>query len=215
MSDLRATNRRIAKRLGYDRPPEDLPLTDVEQWRRQDEVVDRALVLDVVVSCAHGFDVGAAWKWLRAVNLIDRVTAGETVYLDELESGMHLDDLARRLQVEALWALLWALGFVGELDFGVGCGDGVTPLLPEPDDPGGARQFRRDASLREDDELLATLDLVRCLSAGLGDGSVSIGHSPGEVEPYVVWERRRALEWLAGADWDADPTSNVGAFPAP
>ena len=213
MVHVRATNHRIAKRLGYARPPVDLPPTEVEQWRTEDEVVDRALVLDVVVSCAHGYDVGAAWTWLRAVNLIDRVTVGETQYLDELESGMHLDDLARRLQVEALWALLWALGFVDDLDFGVGCGDGVAPLLPQLDDPGAAKQFRRDAALRDDDALLTTLDLVRCLSAGLGDGDVSIGHSPGEVEPYVVWERRRALEWLAGADWDADPTAaNVGAL---
>ncbi len=198
---------RLAKRLGYAAPAADLPLTDVERWRALDEVVDRALVADAVVSCAHGFDVGAAWTWLRATNLMDRITTAEADYLDELESGIHLDDLVRRLQVEALWGLLWALGFVVALDFGVGCGNGVAPLLPELDDPDEAREFRRDATLRADDEMLATLDLARCLSAGLGDGDVIVGHSPGEVEPYVVWERRRALEWLAGADWDADPTA--------
>jgi hypothetical protein len=213
MSDFRATNRRIARRLGYPAPPEDLPLPVVDRWRARDEVVDRSLVADVVVSCAHGFHVASAWTWLRANGLIEAVTPGETTYLDEVESGMHLDDLARGLQVEALWALLWALSFVDELDFSAGCGGAVAALLPDLDDVPVARVFRRDAELRDESELLAALDLARCLSAELGE-DLSIGYAPGEVEPYVVWERRRALEWLAGADWDTDPTSNVGAFPA-
>jgi hypothetical protein len=28
-----------------------------------------------------------------------------------------------------------------------------------------------------------------------------VGFSPGDVEPYVVWERRRALAWIHGAEW--------------
>jgi hypothetical protein len=214
LSDVRQVNRRIARRLGYPAPPDELEMPDVTGWRERDEVVDRALALDVVVSCAHGFEIGPAWTWLKANDLIDAVTHGETEYLDELESGIHLDDLARRLQVEALWALLWALSYVDDLDFGAGCGGGVAPLLPEFDDVAGARAFRSDAVVRDSDELLAALDLARCLTAGLGDGDVSIGFAPGEVEPYVVWERRRALEWLAGADWDTDPAPpNVGSIP--
>ena len=210
VSDFRAENRRTAKRLGYRLPPGDLPVTTVATWRSLDEVVDRALALNVIVSCAHGFDVGSAWTWLRAAGLFDAVTPGETEYLDELESGIHLDDLARRLQVEALWALLWTLSFGDELDFGEGCGARVSPLLPDFEDVAGARTFRSEAELRHHDELLAALDLARCLSAALGDGGLSIGFAPGDVEPYVVWERRRALEWLAGADWDTDPPTNVG-----
>jgi hypothetical protein len=61
---------------------------------------------------------------------------------------------------------------------------------------------RAEAALRDDAEVRAALDLARCLTWGLGDPELSVGFSPGEVEPYVVWERRRALEWLLGADWD-------------
>jgi hypothetical protein len=206
VTEFRDHNRRVAKRLGYPAPPVDLPLPDVDHWRTKDEVVDRALVLDVVVSCAHGFDLAAALRWLRATSLLDRLTPAETEYLDDLESDLHLDDLARTLQVEALWALLWTLSFADELDFGVGCGARVTPLLPVLDDPNGARAFRAEATVREPDALIAALDLARCVTAGLVPVDVSIGYAPGEVEPYVVWERRRALEWLAGADWDTDPT---------
>ena len=207
MNEARATNRRIARRLGYPAPPDELPFPEVARWRSLDEIVDRILVVDVVVSCAHGLDLASAWTWLRANRLIEHVTAEETAYLEEVESGMHLDDLARGLQVEALWALLWASSFAAELDFSVGCGGGVARLLPDLDDVPAARAFRREAELRGEPERLAALDLARCLSAGLGDSELSIGYAPGEVEPYVVWERRRALEWLAGAPWDEDHMS--------
>jgi hypothetical protein len=202
LGEIRTASRRTAKRLGYPPPPDDLPLRQVERWRSLNEAVDRALVLNVVVSCAHGFELGAAWMWLRRAGLGDALTPLETEYLDELESGMHLDDLARRLQVEALWALLWSLSFTPELDFGVGCGAAVAPLLPDLDTVDAAGAFRAEAELRGDEELVAVLDLARCLGASLGDDELSIGFAPGEVEPYVVWERRRALEWLAGANWD-------------
>jgi hypothetical protein len=82
----------------------------------------------------------------------------------------------------------------------------VTPLVPDLFDPSeglGPARVRAEAELRDAEEISAALDLARCLTWGLGDPELSLGFSPGEVEPYVVWERRRALEWLLGADWDA------------
>jgi hypothetical protein len=61
---------------------------------------------------------------------------------------------------------------------------------------------RAEAERRDPEALREALDLARCVTWGLGDADLSVGFSPGEVEPYVVWERRRALEWLHGADWD-------------
>ncbi len=183
--EVRAVNRKLARRLGYPAPPDDVPFPAVDGWRPVREVADRTLVLNVVVSCAHGLEPGKGWTWLTSAGLAEAVTPAEREYLDELESGMHIDDLARRLQVEALWALLWALSFTDALDFGEGCGGRVAPLLPSLEEKGGSALFRREAELRDEDDLVATLDLARC-----------------EVEPYVVFERRRALEWLAGAAWD-------------
>ncbi len=200
--ERRARNIRLARRLGYPEPPADVPPTEVRAWRTVDEAVDRALVVNVVLSCAHGLAPAGGWTWLRGAGLLDRVTPAEAAYLEDLESGLHLDDLARRLQVEALWALLWAVCLADDLDFAEGCGGAVAPLLPELDDPGAVAAFRTAAERRHEDDLLVTLDLARVLTAALGDDDLRIGYAPGEVEPYVVWERRRALEWLAGADWD-------------
>jgi hypothetical protein len=39
------------------------------------------------------------------------------------------------------------------------------------------------------------------LGSAIGDEGLQLGLSPGDVEPYVVWERRRALAWIHGAPW--------------
>jgi hypothetical protein len=39
------------------------------------------------------------------------------------------------------------------------------------------------------------------LASAIGDEGLQLGLSPGDVEPYVVWERKRALEWIHGARW--------------
>ncbi|MEY2455308.1 MAG: hypothetical protein QOK06_402 [Acidimicrobiaceae bacterium] len=203
--DVRARNRKIARRLGYPAPPEDLEFPHASPWRTTAEVVERALVVNVVLSCAHGLPVESAATWLGEQRLVGALTAYETEYLDDLAEGLRIGAAHRRLQVEALWALLWALSFVEELDFGVGCGERVTPLVPNLFDPAeglGPARVRAEAERRDPEALREALDLARCVTWGLGDADLSVGFSPGEVEPYVVWERRRALEWLHGADWD-------------
>jgi hypothetical protein len=203
--EVRARNLKIARRLGHPAPPDDLPYPSGDLAPAPDEVIDRALVVNVVLSCAHGLGVDPAVAWLDAHGLAGALTPHEAEYLEDVADGMRLGGAHRKLHVEALWALLWALSFVDELDFGVGCGERVTPLVPDLFDPSeglGPARVRAEAELRDADEVRAALDLARCLSWGLGDPELSVGFSPGEVEPYVVWERRRALEWLLGADWD-------------
>ena len=203
--DARARNLKIARRLGHPAPPDDLEFPTGSPARTADAAVDRALVLNAVLSAAHGLAVDAATAWLEANELTGAMTAHEAEFFEDLQDGIRLGAAHRKLHVEALWALLWSVSLVDELDFGVGCGDRVTPLVPDLFDPlegTGAARVRQEAELRDADDLRAALDLARCLSWGLGDADLSVGFSPGEVEPYVVWERRRALEWVFGADWD-------------
>jgi hypothetical protein len=55
--------------------------------------------------------------------------------------------------------------------------------------------------MRATDELYEALDLATVLASAIGDEGLQLGLSPGDVEPYVVWERKRALEWIHGAKW--------------
>jgi hypothetical protein len=201
---VRDRSRREARRLGYGRvATEGVPAFAPGGVRPVGEILERALVLHAVLSAAHGLATVTVRRWLTDAGLDAVLTAGESGYLDELAEGVHLDDTARMLEVESLWALAWALSLVPELDFGSACGAGLAGLLPDPASGDGiGAEVGERAALRPEAELHEARDLAAVLAVALGDPDLRLGLSPGEVEPYVVWERHRALEWLHGAPWE-------------
>ena len=200
MEEVRERSRRLARRLGYGRTAPDLPPLDVGALRSTEVIVDRALVLNVVLSCAYGLSAEAALDWLTAEGLSQAVTDGEHEFLVDVAEGLRVQELARRLEVESLYALLWAVSIVDELDFDRGAGD-VTPYVPDVHRGESADALRAEATRRDEVELYAAYDLATVLSSAIGDEDLHVGVSPGDVEPYVVWERRRALGWIHGVPW--------------
>jgi hypothetical protein len=165
------------------------------------EILERALVLNVVISCAYGLPPLTALDWLRREGLLDRLSEDEREFLVDVSEGLHVEELSRKLQVESLFALLWAVSLVEDLDFDRGCGDEVARVMPDIQAGDDAAEVRAAATRRDPDELYAALDLATVLASAIGDEDLQLGLSPGDVEPYVVWERRRALAWLHGANW--------------
>ena len=198
---MREWSRKQARRLGYGKPPEDVPTPRVGPLRSGEDVLNRALVLNVVISCAYGLPTLVALDWLRRADLLDLLTEDEREFLADASEGIHVEDLARKLQVESLFALLWALSLVDDLDFDRGCGDEVARVVPDIQAGDDATEVRSAVTLRATDELYEALDLATVLASAIGDEGLQLGLSPGDVEPYVVWERKRALAWIHGAKW--------------
>ena len=201
MTEVRERSRKLARRLGYPKPPDNLPPPTTGTLRTTDEILDRALVLNAVISCAYGLPTLAALDWLRGEGLLDGLTDEEQEFLVDVSEGLRVDELARKLEVESLYALAWSLSLVDELDFDRGCGDEVARLMPDIEGGDDASELRASAERRDDDELYAALDLATCLAWAIGDEDLRLGLSPGDVEPYVVWERHRALTWVHGGAW--------------
>jgi hypothetical protein len=191
----------MARRLGYGKAPTDVPEPPAGTLRSAEDTLARALVLNVVISCAYGLPTLAALDWLRRHDLLDLLTEDEREFLADASEGIHVEDLARKLQVESLFALLWALSLVDDLDFDRGCGDEVARVVPDIQAGDDATDMRAAAAMRATDELYEALDLATVLASAIGDEGLQLGLSPGDVEPYVVWERKRALEWIHGAKW--------------
>jgi hypothetical protein len=187
MSAVRERNRALARRLGYGKPPDDLPDPAVGTTRSLEEIVERALVLNVVISGAYGLPTLNALDWLRRHDLLDRLTEDESEFLVDMSEGLHVEQLARKLQVESLFALVWTLSLVDDLDFDRGCGDEVVRVMPDIQTGDDAGELRAAAELRDADELFAALDLATVLASAIGDEELQLGLSPGNVEPYVVW----------------------------
>lgn len=201
VSEVRERSRRLARRLGYGKPPADLPAPSVTALRSHGEILERALVLNAVISCAYGLSTLQALDWLRQHELLEGLTDDERDFFEDIAEGLRVEELARKLQVESLFTLLWAVSLVDELDFDRGCGDEIARIVPDIQAGDDASELRAAAALRDVDELYAAFDLTECLAWAIGDEELQLGLSPGDVEPYVVWERRRALAWIHGADW--------------
>src|SRR3954449_188638 len=159
MDDVRAQSRKLARRLGYPKPPDDLPAPDVGDLRSSSEILDRALVLNAVISCAYGLPTLAALDWLRGERLLDELRTDEEEFLVDMSEGLKVEQLARKLEVESLFALTWAVSLVDVLDFDRGCGDQVTRLMPDIEAGESGEELRAEAELRDPEELYAALDL--------------------------------------------------------
>lgn len=200
--DLRMIRQRslfMARRLGY---PVDvsLPLMVDGVLRDKDAVVDRMLVLDVMIGCASGLppEIGADWVEESGI-------AGAVAPSEERVLAGRSDEVPVRLldRMEALWALGWAASLFRTLDFGRICGPELAMIFGDLEDLRGVRALRKRCKLRRYEEVLAACDLARCLHRGIVIADKNGAAPPGKVQPQVIVERRRALEWLLNDQgWD-------------
>ena len=193
---------RVARRLGYPAaPPGWAPPADGTP-RPAAAVVDRLLASRAVAAVAHGVEPAAVRRWLALVGGEEALLADEVDYLADAADGVRVEDAARRLGVEAAWALAWALGLVDALDWSTPVGAEAADILPSPVAPGALPESLLAPALRDDATLADERALAARLLAGLAaDPDLEIGVAPGEVDPYVVRERHRALAWLLGGEW--------------
>jgi hypothetical protein len=102
-----------------------------------------------------------------------------------------------------MWALAWAIGIARELNFSKECDSNFVLLLPNLKQNQTSADFRRKALLRSDDQIVLAADLAYCLHWAIRQSELQRKRPPGKVPPYVVVERRRALDWLLSDDeWD-------------
>lgn len=200
MRAVRNESTRVARELGYGVNSE-LPLLDLTNVvRSSDEVVDRALVLYCVVAVANKSRSEVALAWLRQERLVDQLTAKERRWMEQQNEGDRATYLA---QEEALWTLMWALGFVDRLDFSEYCQPTLAGMFPRVRDGGRSTLFRSKATLRLSNEIVSAADLAYCLHWSIRNAALQSQAQAGKIEPYVLIERRRALEWLLSTDaWD-------------
>lgn len=196
--DIRGISSKTARILGYE-VNDALPyLDDRFAPRPVAEVVDRLLSLLSVVACSYGFDSQLALSWLDREHLSANLTEREAEFL----RGRG-DKLSFQMQVEALFALAWAVGLPVEMDYSKPCPNDLVRLLPDLKRQESSSAFRASAHLRTDKEIVSALDLAYCLHWAIRQAESEERPTPGRVPPHVVTERRRAFEWLGGNEqWD-------------
>jgi hypothetical protein len=198
MRILRQASWEAAGKLGFP-TNETLPLLDnLTIARSSDEVVHRIFAMLCLAVSAYGFDRKKALAWLQREGSLALLTPPEREFL----GGSLMNPRPFMEQIEAMWALCWCVRSVPDLDFSKPCSDNFVKLLPDlkKDESGAA--FRGSASLRDSEEIVAKCDLAYCLHWGIVHAGLDGKFLKG-VMPYLIIERRQALEWILSTDpWD-------------
>src|SRR5215470_15726068 len=164
-----------------------LPVTETEEeakLRTRDEVCYRALSLIVVAINADRLDPAFAERLVHYYGLEPYLTPKERAFLKaELPSDQ---DLAIFLwRVEAAWVLLWALGYVQELEKPqtvCEVGQAVAFIKQR-----NAAQFIADARLRPLAEILDEADLIYRYHWAVVDARVNGRDIPAGLDPGVTY----------------------------
>jgi hypothetical protein len=199
LKQIRTESIQAAKRLGVD-VLATLPLLDEGlEMRNAEETTSRILVMNVVAATAYGFDKGKAIAWLNQEALTDSLSEQEKRFVLE-----GVGQPARfKVQVEGAWALAWAMGITSELNFAKDCDNNFVTMLPnlKQSEPGG--DFRKRANTRSLEQVAKACDLAYCLHWAIRQSELTGKPTLRNVKPYVIVERRRALDWLLSKEaWD-------------
>jgi hypothetical protein len=180
-----------------------LPLLDAGLvMRSTDETVSRILAMNAVAATAYGFDKAKAIAWLKQEALTDSLSEQERRFVFE---GIGQPNRFQ-VQVEAMWALAWAMGIVNEMDFGKDCDNRFVTMLPNLKQSQSSSEFRKKSNPRSLEQVVAALDLAYCLHSATRESGLTGKRPPGNLDADLVVERRRALEWLLSKEaWDEVP----------
>lgn len=195
---IRAASLAQAKKLGYEQALT-LPLLDEPGTLRDPkEVVSRALCLLPVVAASYGFPKDKASLWLKKEGLSTFLSPNERLFLENGTTSVTFF----KDQVESLCAFAWALSFLPVLDFSRDAPKNLVTLFPDLKQEQAARSFSEQARLRSSEEITRVCDLSYCLHWATRQASLEGKPRKAHVPPYVIVERRRALEWmLANEEW--------------
>lgn len=103
---------------------------------------------------------------------------------------------------EAYWSLCWSLGLVDDISDASGVCDCKMAIdfIRSVD---STEEFINKCSLRSKEEILDMLDLYYRYNWAINESTANPGANIGNLNPSVVIERRRGLEWIVSDvdDW--------------
>ena len=98
---------------------------------------------------------------------------------------------------------MWAIGRIPVLDFSNYCTSELAGLFPKVKNSETSGKFRALTKLRSATEIAAALDIAYCAHWAIENSKLRAQAPPGAVDPYVIVERRRALQWITTKEeWD-------------
>ena len=184
---------------------EHLPYIEDEesaQLRLPEEVAWRAMALNLVSVKGEGLGQPRVLEIVEDYNLEPAFSPAEREFIFN-PSPSERDRIQFSWRYEAYWTLLWALGYVPDLerpDHVCDVQKAVKIMVDRTSD-----EFVKDAKLRTPTEILDATDLYYRYHWACRDASLNGQAIPADLNSSVVVERHYALNWLVrylNAEWD-------------
>ena len=180
-----------------------LPLLDAPELRSVEEIRGRMSVLNALVNISFQAPVAVIREWLTKEELLAHLSPDEAAILAKNDAQLTEQELTNlRWNLEGLWAMMWATQMVHELDPVKWCGDNMASLLPNLEQGQSNKKLAGLQSIRPAAELCRMLDFYYrlhwyCVDERIQDRAATVSES-------LVYERRKALEWICNSryEWD-------------
>lgn len=181
--------------------------------RSKEEIAKRAIACLIIVQYACDLNQVSdveeleenkqfAIKLLEDFQVLNQLSEKEKhiLYSNQITEQQIIDMIWK---YEAYWVLIWSLGFVPMLDFPCkicDCNYAIEVVSRHEN----FTEFLATATLRNIDEILDEADLIFRYDWACVDARIKGMKAPCNLEPSVVLERHRALNWLIDVDGDND-----------
>lgn len=209
--DRRSKNNKYIKRLGiacFDDLPTVESSSDVE-LKDLDSICKRAIACLFSIQLAIDIDQDEDYneskdfvlKVLKEYSVEDGLSEKEKKLFDKTYSEQDIIDII--WNNEAYWSLLWALGLVNDMKLPVDVCD-CEKALKLVISCKNFDEFKNRCKLRNIEDILDMFDLYYRYHWACVENSIDPDTNIGRLNPDVVMERRKGLEWLISGedDWD-------------
>jgi len=136
---------------------------------------------------------------LEEFGLIDQLNSKEKRIIDGTYSFQDAVDMD--WAYEAYWSLCWCLGLVDDISDGSEVCD-CQKAIRFVSKCKSTEEFINKCNLRNKEEILDMLDLYFRYNWAINDTKVNPEATIGDINPSIVIERRRGLEWIVSDEED-------------
>jgi Domain of unknown function (DUF4272) len=200
---IKEANDKLILLQGY-RVNQWLPILNDPKIRNLDEIKGRISVMNAMINIAFEAPTHIIKNWIIQHKLTKHLAESEQLIIDKPNDHLNNFELNSIMwYLESLWALMWVVEMIQNLEAKVKVGDNMASLLPDLENEEDNHKIENIKKLRTEIEIYTMLDYYYRLHWFCVDSRVS-GIKIALTEG-VIYERRKALEWVFDRDcqWDS------------
>jgi Domain of unknown function (DUF4272) len=204
-NQIKANNHNVIISQGY-KINQWLPILDDPKIRPIEEILGRISVMNAVINIAFEAPTHIIKNWLIQNKLTKHITESEQLIIDKPNDHLNNFELNSMMwYLESLWALMWVVDMIPLLEFSEKVGDNMVSLLPNLENEENNDKILAIKKMRTELEIYTMLDYYYRLHWLTVDNRINGIKS--KLTEGVIYERRKALEWVLNKDldWDSVP----------